>query len=97
MPIPEDLKHLFHIEDVVNNHGGTIIGAIRTGKVERDDYWELTYIICWYLPHNDTYITHQANVNSAGSAALFHGHYDQTEVDAMHDMIERANLSVGRI
>ena len=75
----------------------TILGvvAIERMTVEREGYWERAYYVAWQNEREAG--THQVNINSKDEAALFYGHYQLTPTDAIHDMIERAGLTAGRI
>jgi hypothetical protein len=77
-----------------------VLGIVFTGEIAHsrsggEEYWENTYIVAWQNERECG--THQANVNSESKCALFYGHFQLTEMDARADMVERANLTVGRI
>src|SRR3954464_2466745 len=92
-------NYLARVEQAVmdNVAVGTVrvLGVIEYEVTEREDYWERIYFVAWSNEREAG--THRCSIDSKGEAALFYGHYQLTETDAVHDMIERANLSPGRI
>jgi hypothetical protein len=85
--------------EVISALGGEVLGIVFTGEIAHSrsgkEYWENTYIVAWQNERECG--THQANVNSESKCALFYGHFQLTEMDARADMVERANLTVGRV
>jgi len=90
------------IEKEVELFAGQVVGVVYSAEIARSrsggkEYWEKTYIVAWQTERECG--THQANVNSEGKCALFHANfsYGWSPRDAIGDMLERANLSAGRI
>lgn len=83
------------VRDNVAGSNGRVLGIVEYDMNEREGYWERIYIVAWSSEREAG--THHVNIDSNGAEALFYGHYQLSEVDAVFDMIERANLTPGRI
>lgn len=57
--------------------------------VERE-YWERLF---YTVSHRDSYMVHQANLDSEGEAMLIHGAYDMGRSEAMNLMLTKATAS----
>jgi hypothetical protein len=90
--IEEEVRRALNDADTL---GIVFTAEVAHSRSEGKEYWEKTYIVAWRNERECG--THQANVNSEGRCALFHGHYSVVEGDVLHRMAERANLSPGRI
>ena len=77
--------------------GAQVIALVEVDVDEQPKrkYWERSYYVAW--ERSDQCGTHRVHINSDDEGACFHGHYDLTKRDALGDVIERANLTAGRI
>jgi hypothetical protein len=92
--------YMARVERVIKEaiHPGTRVLAVvefPSMNIERPAYWERFYFVAW--ANEKEAGTHRVSINSEERGAAFYGHYQLTEVDAVHDAIERAGLTAGRI
>lgn len=86
--------------------GAQVVSLVQnpSDDIERDGYWEHSFIVVWSRPvegsqpsldnNGYTYGTHRVHINSNGETACFVGHYDQSYLGALNDMIDRAQINL---
>lgn len=90
--------YMARVEQAVReNVQGEVLAAIRVTKheISYEDYWERVYVVAWQ--REDQSGTHRVHINSKDESSLFMGNYMLTPTDALHDAVERAGLTVGRV
>lgn len=89
-------NYLARVEQAVmdNVAVGTVrvLGVIEHEVSEREGYWERMYFVAWSNEREAG--THRCSIDSKGASALFYGHYQMTEDEAVTDMLTRVGFEV---
>ena len=84
--------YLARVEQAVRDNirpSARIMALIEHERNERDGYWENIFYVAW---STDTEAgTHRVCIDSEDRSALFYGHYQLTEEEAVIDLFDRAS------